>query len=103
MFFHKQFDMTQEEVMKRMANEEGYLLDVRSVEEYREGHIPQAHLIPLPELSKHVSELPKNQSIMIYCRSGQRANTAKKLLQSSGFTKVYNIGGIVQWKGPIET
>lgn len=102
MFFHKRFDLTPEEAKQRLLQEDVYLLDVRSIEEYQEGHIPHAHLIPLPELAKRLVELPKNQSIFVYCRSGQRANQAKKLLCSSGFTSVYNIGGVVQWKDPLQ-
>lgn len=98
MFFHrKRFDMTPEEAQKRLQQEDIYLLDVRSKEEYEEGHLPQAHLIPVQTLSMHLEQLPKHQPIFLYCHSGQRANHAKTILQKAGFQEVYNIGGVIQW------
>lgn len=102
MLFHKGFDITPEAAQNRMMQETVYLLDVRNLEEYQEGHLPHAHLIPLPELSSRLQEIPKDQPIFIYCRSGQRAGNAKKVLQYAGYQDVYNIGGVIQWSYPIE-
>lgn len=102
MFFHKGFDISPEAAYKRLMQEEIYLLDVRNIEEYQDGHIPQAHLLPLPELAARMQSVPRDVPVFIYCRSGQRAGTAKRKLQSAGYQNVYNIGGVMQWPYPLE-
>lgn len=97
MFFHKRFDLTSEEAYERLQKEDIYLLDVRSKEEYEEGHIPHAHLIPVTLLSSQLPPIAKQQPIFVYCRSGQRANNAKRILQDAGYEAVFNIGGVISW------
>lgn len=76
-----------------------YVVDVRSPEEWRSGHIPGSHHIELNLLPGALSELPIDQSIALMCRSGQRASTAASLLQKSGFKSVTNVrGGMQAWK-----
>lgn len=79
------------------------LLDVRTVEEFKEGHIPDATLIDvqkIPEFKKYVSGLDKNKTYLIYCRSGKRSNTAKVFMQEIGFKKLVDLeGGFSQWTG----
>ena len=79
--------------------EEGiFLLDVRTPAEWTEGHIPGAFLIPLDELPARLSELPEDQDILIYCRSGNRSAQALSILQNAGFSTVYSMtGGINDW------
>lgn len=96
MFFHH-FDLSAEVANRRMHEEAVFVLDVRNEEEFQEGHIPQAHLIPVQQLEEHLNCLPKDQPIFIYCRSGQRAQAAKKKLLHAGYQDVYNIGGVLQW------
>ena len=77
------------------------LLDVRTVAEYNERHIPNSVLIPLDELkNRAISELPnKDAKIIVYCRSGARSASASNILVNLGYTNVYNmLGGITSWK-----
>jgi rhodanese-related sulfurtransferase len=79
------------------------LLDVRTDSEYREAHIPGSRLIPDYEISaRAASELPdKNAVILVYCRSGHRSAGAARNLAKMGYTKIYDLGGIMNW--PYET
>ena len=75
-----------------------YLLDVRTPEEYQAGHLPGATLIPLDQLSARSSELPQDEPILVYCRSGNRSKQAQILLLGAGFTEVYHMErGINSW------
>jgi len=75
------------------------LLDVRTPEEYAEGHIAGAKLIPVQVLAEHLKEVPKNKQVYVYCHSGTRSARASKLLAENGFTNIENIeSGIVAWK-----
>ncbi|RLL54731.1 rhodanese-like domain-containing protein [Mariprofundus sp. EBB-1] len=75
------------------------LLDVRTSEEYAEGHIAGATLIPIQVLAERLSEVPKNKQVYVYCHSGARSARASKLLAKHGFRNIENImGGIVAWK-----
>ena len=79
------------------------LLDVRSLEEFKEKHISGATLIPDVEIgSRAAKELPdKNALILVYCRSGGRSAKAANELVGMGYANVYDFGGIVDW--PYET
>ena len=84
-------------------NEDYIILDVRSIEEYNEGHIPNAICIPNETIGEEtISELPnKEQLILIYCRSGNRSKQAAKKLEKLGYTNLIEFGGIIDWKGKI--
>ena len=74
------------------------LLDVRSTGEYSDGGIEGSVNIPIQELAGRLDELgEKNGEIVVYCQSGGRSAMAKRLLESNGFTKVHDLGGIGQW------
>ncbi len=93
-----------EEAKKMMKNENNYLiLDVRTKEEYKEGHIPNAINIPNEIISADtVSELKdKEQLIFVYCRSGARSRQASEKLVKLGYTKIRDFGGIGNWDGEI--
>ena len=78
-------------------NENIYLLDVRTQGERESGHMGGAW-IPLDELSGRIDELPQDQEIVVYCRSGQRSQAAVDFLRESGFLNVKNlVGGILAW------
>lgn len=78
-------------------NEDIFLLDVRSQAERDSGHMGGVW-IPLDELSGRLNELPKGQEIVVYCRSGQRSQTAVDFLRVSGFSEAKNLmGGILAW------
>ncbi len=77
------------------------ILDVRFQEERQFGKIPQDILIPLPELESRITKLEqyKDQTIIIYCRSGGRSARACQILETNGFKDPRNlIGGILAWK-----
>jgi phage shock protein E len=75
------------------------LVDVRTLAEYREIRIPGSLLLPLSTLaSSATSSLPdKNAIIIIYCRSGNRSADAVSILHGMGYTKLYDMGGIIDW------
>jgi phage shock protein E len=73
------------------------LLDVRTPEEYADGHIAGAVNIPLAELGNQLSQVPRDIPVIVYCRTGVRAAQAATLLRDSGYTNVLNMGGIVDW------
>ena len=84
-----------------MDSESGYILiDARTQEEYDEGHIPGAILIPEYEIADRAEkELPdKDQLILVYCRSGRRSKIAAEELVKLGYTNVKEFGGIIDWK-----
>jgi rhodanese-related sulfurtransferase len=74
------------------------ILDVRQQEEYDAGHIDNAVLIPLNVLPDRYSELPKDKTIVVYCRSGGRSARAVTLLRAQGFAKAVSLsGGFIGW------
>ena len=75
-----------------------YLLDVRQPEEFREGHIAGAKLIPLGELRARVKELPKDKEIVCVCASGSRSSSAVRQLASAGFNVINMKGGMFVWQ-----
>lgn len=70
------------------------VVDVRTPEEYASGHFRHAANIPLHVLPARASELRKDASIVVYCRSGGRSASAKQLLDRMGFRDVYDAGGL---------
>ena len=77
------------------------LLDVRTLEEYQQAHIPGATLIPVQELEARLAELAAyaDRDVLVYCRSGNRSMTAAKILEQAGFTSIYNLGGGIHSNG----
>lgn len=90
------------QIMKE--NENHIILDVRTLEEYNQGHIPNAICIPNETIDENiVNKLPdKNQMILVYCRSGNRSKQAAEKLKKLGYTNLIEFGGIIDWKGEIE-
>lgn len=79
------------------------LLDVRTLPEFREGHVPGALNLPLQELDRIAQVVPeKNTPLFLYCRSGARSGQAAEILEGRGYTCVKNIGGIISYKGEVE-
>ncbi len=98
-------NITAEEAKKVMDETEGYiLLDVRTQEEYDKKHIPGAVLIPYDEIEKRAEEeLPDvNQTILVYCRSGNRSKTASETLYKMGYQDIREFGGINDWPYDVE-
>ena len=92
--------ITAEEAKNIMDSEEEYiLLDVREQEEFDEGHIAGATLLPYTEIeSKAETILPyKDKQILVYCRSGRRSKIAAESLAKLGYTNIKEFGGIIDW------
>ena len=97
-------NITAEEAKKIMDTESEYvILDVRTEEEFAQGHIPGAILIPDYEIREEAeSSLPdKDALILVYCRSGRRSKNAAETLAELGYTNIREFGGILDW--PYET
>jgi rhodanese-related sulfurtransferase len=77
------------------------LIDVRTPEEYAEGHIPTALNVPLADLPDKMMTKDKNAHIVVYCRSGNRSASAQKILVDAGFKNVIDFGAIGKWTGEI--
>ncbi len=92
--------------IKEIMNEnmDYIILDARTIEEYNEGHIPNAICIPNETIDESViTKLPrKDQLILIYCRSGNRSKQAATKLANLGYTNLVEFGGIIDWDGEIE-
>ena len=79
------------------------LLDVRTPEEYRSGHIPGSKNIPLQTIDR-VGSVAENKdtALYVYCQSGARSRQAAGMLKQMGYTNVNNIGGIAAYSGKVE-
>ena len=94
-----------EKAKEMMENlDEFVLLDARSEEEFSEGHIPGAIVIPHEVVSERAeAEIPeKDVPVFVYCRSGRRSKIAAEELVSLGYSEVYEFGGIIDWPYEIE-
>lgn len=77
------------------------LVDVRQPDEFSQGHIPAAHLLPLGELEQQIAELDPRRPVVAVCRSGNRSATACRKLSQLNF-EAYNLaGGMLKWDGPV--
>lgn len=84
---------------KLQEDSEILLMDVRTEEEYKAGHIENAELLPLDVVADKAQALypEKNQTIYVYCRSGRRSEVAFNILLDLGYQEVYDLGGIIDW------
>ena len=92
--------ITAEQAKTIMDTENDYIIiDARTTEEFAEGHIKDAILIPEYEIADRAEkELPdKDQLILVYCRSGRRSKIASEELVKLGYTNVKEFGGIIDW------
>ena len=97
-------NISQEEAMRIMDTTRGYaIVDVRTPEEYAQGHIKGAINIPLETLADIPPRELANteQVILVYCHSGNRSRKAGMRLTEMGYTQVYCFGGINTWTGSI--
>ena len=101
----KYVSITMEEAKKVCETQGDYIiLDVRREDEFAEGHIPGAINVPNEGIQDtEPSELPdKNQTIYVYCRSGNRSKQAASKLATMGYNNIIEFGGIMDWTGDIE-
>ncbi len=93
-------NITAQEAKQIMDSEKDYvILDVRTRDEYDQGHIPGAILIPDTQIKEKAEEVltDKNQLILVYCRSGRRSKLAAEALVELGYTNIREFGGIIDW------
>ena len=98
-------NITAEEAKQIMDTEEGYIiLDVRTQEEYDQGHIPGAIVISHEEITEKAEKVltDKDQLILVYCRSGRRSKIAAEALAELGYTNIKEFGGIIDWPYEVE-
>lgn len=94
--------ISMDEAVSMMETEEDYIiLDVRTLEEFKEKHIPGAICVPNETIgTAEIPSLPdKEQMILVYCRSGNRSKQAAQKLADMGYTNIYEFGGINDWTG----
>ena len=94
--------VTPPKAIRLMNNhDDALILDLRTVADYKSGHIKGAKNSPLAEFAKNVETFGsyKDKQVLVYCNSGNTATRAIKLLKKAGFEKIYNLdGGIAAWK-----
>ena len=98
-------NITAQEAKQIMDTQEGYIiLDVREQEEFDQGHIPGAILIPYTQIEEMADEMlpQKEQLILVYCRSGRRSKIAAEALVELGYTNIREFGGIIDWPYEVE-
>lgn len=94
--FDQKLDITKDELQQYEKNG-AIIVDVRSPQEYKEGHINGAICIPEYDIKKEAENIlkNKNENIIVYCSTGQRSKKAQERLKKMGYNNVYNIyGGI---------
>ncbi|WP_338044828.1 rhodanese-like domain-containing protein [Paenibacillus lignilyticus] len=70
--------------------------------EIKQGYIPGAINIPLSQMKKRISEIPRDRNVYLYCRSGMRSKQAARILQKSGYRDLAHLqGGVMSWKEKI--
>ena len=80
------------------AKEDVFVLDVRQPEEYAQGYVPTAYLLPLGEIEQRLDEVPKDKPVIVVCRSGGRSAAASQKLEDNGFDNILNmLGGTMDW------
>lgn len=94
--YHK---ITAEEAKKMMDEGGVTIVDVRTEEEYKEGHVPDAILVPNETIADEPPEALPDQDakLLVYCRSGRRSKDASDKLVEMGYQNVYDFGGIIDW------
>lgn len=98
-------NISAKEAKEIMDSQKGYvILDTRTQEEYNEGHIPGAILIPHDEILEKAETVlqDKNQLLLVYCRSGRRSKLAAEDLVKLGYTNIKEFGGIIDWPYAVE-
>ena len=91
--------ITAEEAKQRMEDGNVTIVDVRTEEEYREGHVPGAVLVPNETIGGTLPEALPDQDaeLLVYCRTGRRSKEASEKLAALGYQNVYDFGGITDW------
>lgn len=85
------------EAKEKMTDEQVFIVDVRSPQEFQEGHIQNAVNIPLDQIEEIVDQASKDEIILVYCRSGNRSAQAAQKLVELEYEHVFDFGGISDW------
>ncbi len=81
------------------------LIDVRTPAEYAGGHIANSVNINVEEIASRLDEIPRDKTIVVYCRTGRRSARAAQILRNAGYNVIYDLGGILDWQAagfPVE-
>ncbi|MCL6572807.1 MAG: rhodanese-like domain-containing protein, partial [Bacillus sp. (in: Bacteria)] len=99
----KQFkSITSDEAKEMISDGKVFILDVRSQEGFSESHLANAQNIPLKELEAKISELDKNETYLIVCKTGKTSEMASTLLAENGYKNIFNLsGGMDTWNGEV--
>jgi rhodanese-related sulfurtransferase len=92
--------MSQDALLQHQAQHPDhlFLLDVRTPQEYAEGHIAGAVNVPYDQLATRLAEVPKDKDVVLYCRSGRRAGIAADVLAANGYTRLSHLeGDMIAW------
>ena len=82
---------------KQLVASGAALIDVRSPGEFSSGHITGAKNVPVGDLARRASEIPKEKDVIVYCASGMRSASAARTLKGLGFGKVHDLGAMSRW------
>jgi rhodanese-related sulfurtransferase len=87
--------ISQEALLERQSKHPKHLfvLDVRTPQEYAEGHVPGAVNVPHDQLASRLAEVPKDKDVVLYCKSGRRAGIAADVLAANGYTRLSHLEG----------
>jgi rhodanese-related sulfurtransferase len=87
--------MSQEALLEHQSRHPDHLLvlDVRTPQEYAEGHVPGAVNVPYGQLASRLAEIPKDKDVVLYCKSGRRAGIAADVLAANGYTRLSHLEG----------
>lgn len=99
-FWNKRRLNIDEEILRFQKNPGAVLLDVRTQEEYRMGHIPQSVNLPLDNIGE--VSLSRDAELCVYCQSGMRSAQACRILKEMGYTHVSDWGGLQTYSGRME-
>jgi rhodanese-related sulfurtransferase len=86
-----------QEYKQQFSQDDHLLIDVRTPEEYAGGHIPGSINISVETLADRLDEVPRDETLVVYCRTGNRSATAANILVENGYQPVYDLGGIQDW------
>lgn len=92
-------DVTAEQARELIEKRLLVILDVRTVQEFEDGHVEGAINMPVDDLEQRLEELDRNDEMLVYCRTGNRSTRAVQILRENGFNKIYHMAdGIVGWE-----
>ncbi|HKK25850.1 MAG TPA: rhodanese-like domain-containing protein [Gracilimonas sp.] len=89
-------DISIDEFKEKFQEEQGVVIDVRTQEEYEEGHLVKTDKLldfTNGEFQNSLSDMDKDKTYYLYCRTGNRSGQAARIMKSQGFENVYNVGG----------